>query len=441
MRFGAARLAAELDAQLPPGVTGLVVGVSGGCDSASLLQALVELERRPLRAIHIDHGLQDAAAPLRASCVALCRRLHVPLAEIEVRVTAVGESIEAAAREARYRAFAQDLAPGECLITAHHAEDQAETMLLQLFRGAGIKGLSAMPVCRPLGRGWHLRPLLQVARAELDAYGKAQGLEAHEDPMNRDLRFDRAYLRSELWPAIVRRWPGAAAAIGRAAGHAADAQDLLERSADLALQHLRDGEGLSILRLRALPENEQVNVLRRWLGESGITAPPAARLAEGLRQMLTAGADHAPAVEWGAHALRRYRDRLFQTPAKPPALAARQEWPMRSQAHCDLGAGLGTLRWVPRAGGLSDALLPAQLSVRRRRGGESLKPGIHARTQSVQHLCQAMGVLPWMRDALPFIYAGEELIAIGDIWRDARWLAGREEAGYECVWEGAPELC
>ncbi len=193
--------------------------------------------------------------------------------------------------------------------------------------------------------------------------------------------------------------------------------------------------------LRALPEIEQVNVLRRWIGGSGIVPPPSsARLMEGLRQALTAHADHVPAIAWGGHALRRYRERLFLTPATVPALDARREWPMRSQPRLGLGEGLGTLCWVPRLGGLDASRLPATLSVRRRIGGESLKLGADARTQSVQHLCQAMGVLPWMRDALPMIYAGDSLIGIGDLWRDARWAVPRDQMGFECDWEGAPEL-
>jgi tRNA(Ile)-lysidine synthase len=441
MRFGAAELAAILDDYLPNDATGLVVGVSGGPDSACLLSALAELRSFPIRAVHVDHGLQTASVALRASCAALCERLALPLTVIGVTVESAGESLEAAAREARYRAFALNLARGECLLTAHHADDQAETLLLQLLRGAGVKGLSAMPVRRRLAKGWHLRPLLHLTRRDLEAYGKAHGVDAHEDPMNRDVRFDRAFLRAELWPKIIERWPGAAAALGRAAGHAADAQELLEHAADTALFRLRDGGALSVTGLRALPERERVNVLRRWLAETGIVTPSAARLAEGLRQALTADADHVPAVVWGRHALRRYRDRLFLTPAAVPSLCTRREWPIRSQSRLDLGHGLGTLCWVPRKGGLDAGLIPATLNVRRRSGGESLKPGVRASTQSVQHLCQSMGVLPWMRDALPMIYAGESLVAIGDIWRDARWLARPGEAGFDVVWEGAPEVC
>lgn len=444
MGFGAAELDALLDEHLPPATRAWVVGVSGGGDSACLLSALAELRgKRPeaVRAIHIDHGLQAASIALRASCAALCERLEIPLTVIAVTIDGAGGSLEALAREARYRAFAQDLEPDECLLTAHHADDQAETLLLQLFRGAGIKGLAAMPVARRLGAGWHLRPLLRLTRRDLAAYREAHGVHALEDPMNRDLRFDRAFLRTEIWPSIIARWPGAAAALGRAARHAADAQALLESAADAALFRLRDGGALSVSGLRALPERARVNVLRRWLAESGHAPPSSARLAEGLRQMLTAGADQVPAVVWGGQALRRYRDRLFLTAATVPVLDARLEWRMQSGSRLELGFGLGALCWVPRSGGLDAGRLTGALSVRRRSGGESLKPGAHASTQSVQHLCQTMGILPWMRDALPMIHAGDALIAIGDLWRDARWLAGPDEPGFECIWEGAPELC
>jgi tRNA(Ile)-lysidine synthase len=440
MRFGAAELDAVLRQYLPPDATRLVVGVSGGADSASLLTALSELSDRAMRAVHVDHGLQTASVALRASSNALCERLRIPLTVLEVKVESSGESLEAAARDARYRALARNLAPGECLLTAHHAEDQAETVLLQLLRGAGIKGLSAMPMLRRLATGWHLRPLLRVTRRDLEAYAEMHGVQAHEDPMNRDLRFDRVFLRAEIWPKLIERWPGAAASLGRAASHAADAQDLLERDADEALFRLRDGRALSVTGLRALTERDRINVLRRWLAESGMASPSSARLTEGLRQALLADADQAPAIVWDGHALRRYQDRLVVTEATLPSLAACLEWPVRADARLDLGSGLGTLRWLPRLGGLDAKRLPDGLTVRRRVGGETLRLGARARTQSVQHLCQAMGVLPWMRDALPMIHAGDSLVAIGDIWRDARWGAREDEMGFDVVWEGRPEL-
>jgi tRNA(Ile)-lysidine synthase len=231
MRFSAELLWAVLEDTLPPGTTGLLAGLSGGLDSSCLVAALAEARRPagegaplaralPLRAVHIDHGLQAVSGAMREASAALCRRFDLPLEVVRVEVdTQGGVSIEAAARAARYRAFASVLEPGECLLTAHHALDQAETLLLQLLRGAGLKGLSAMPLRRPFARGWHLRPLLDIAPQDLHRLGRRLAIQAVDDPMNRETRFDRAYLRREVWPRIEQRWPAAAASLARAAQH------------------------------------------------------------------------------------------------------------------------------------------------------------------------------------------------------------------------------
>jgi tRNA(Ile)-lysidine synthase len=425
-----------------------VVAVSGGVDSACLLTALAQAPCRslPVRAVHVDHGLQPAAADFRRACRALCDGLDVPLQEFAVTVESRGVSIEASARDARYRALSSALRAGECLLTAHHARDQAETLLLQLLRGAGLKGLSAMPACRPLGLGWHVRPLLEVAHEDLRAFAAESGVGAAcvADPMNVDLRFDRAYVRSELWPVIERRWPGAAKALTRTAGHVAEAQSLLDEAAAAAVQRLRDGNALSVAGLRVLPRAQQCQAVRHWIAAAGVTPPSTSRLQEALRQAVDAEESHQPAVLWGDHALRRYRERLFLTSAVLPGVTPRS-WAIDSSdpsfsEPLYLGEELGSLRWVPQAGGLDPARLPAVLSVRRRTGGERLKPRRGARTQSVQHLCQSLGLLPWMRDALPLVYAGDALIAIGDLWQDARWCVADAALGLRCVWQDAPIL-
>jgi tRNA(Ile)-lysidine synthase len=454
MSFSAASLHAVLDVHVPSGATGLVVALSGGADSAALLLAAAALGSSfrglPLRAVHVDHGLQAAAAEFREACAVLCRGLDIPLTVLPVAIhSPPGASVEAAARDARYAALAGDLKPGECLLTAHHSEDQAETLLLQALRGAGLKGLSAMPLRRPLGGGWHVRPLLDVPQRELLAFGS---LPSVKDPMNQDARFDRSYLRRDLWPLIEARWPGSAGALSRAARHLAEAQESLDRAAAASLSRLRDGEALSVPGLRALAPVERIDAVRFWLCEAGALPPSTARLTEALRQMFDADVDHLPCVPWGEHALRRYRERIFLTPACAPQLHGTLPWPVRPDARVDLGPSLGTLRWVAQLGGIDAGRVPPTVFVRRRDGGEMLRPSSKARTQSVRHLCQRHGVLPWMRDALPVIVAGEgavagdgevagnSLIAIGDLWSDARWCVAPSEPGLGILWENAPVI-
>jgi tRNA(Ile)-lysidine synthase len=445
-------LLAALDASVPAEVSGLVVALSGGPDSAALLRATAALGKDfrglPLRAVHIDHGLQSAAADFRAACERLCAQLRIPLRIVAVEVPhETGVSLEAAARDARYAALAAEMQPRECLLTAHHRQDQAETLLLQALRGAGVKGMSAMPACRPFGPGWHVRPLLEVAHGDLGQFGELEkfgGLEFSAsidpsiDPMNQDLRFDRVYLRTVVWPSIEKRWPGAAVALTRAARHMAEAQRLLEMAAGADVARLRDGEALSIPGLRALPALKRVNAVRLWVGQQGLEAPSTARLTEALRQVFDAEADHQPAIVWGEHALRRYRQRLFVTRADPPRMPDARTWVPSAGSSFELGPALGNLTWIAQRGGIALERLPANVIVRRRAGGETLKPAPSAKTQTVQHLCQALGVLPWMRDALPLVFAGDELIAVADLWLDARWCAAAGAPGLRVAWNNGP---
>jgi tRNA(Ile)-lysidine synthase len=442
LSFSAATLQALLEASVPADAGGLVVALSGGPDSAALLRATAALGKSfralPLRAVHIDHGLQAAAADFRAACVTLCAALHVPLRIVAVPVSrAAGSSVEASARAARYAALKEEMQPRECLLTAHHREDQAETLLLQALRGAGVKGMAAMPVCRPLGSGWHARPLLDVAHSDLLRFGE-QPSAASIDPMNQDLRFDRVYLRTAVWPLIEKRWPGAALALTRAARHLAEAQQLLEMAAGADVGRLRDGDALSIPGLRALSALRRVNAVRLWLSQQGLEAPSTARLTEALRQVLDAEADHQPAIVWGHHALRRYRQRLFVTRADPPRVPEAQSWIVAEGSSVVLGPGLGNLTWIAQRGGIAAQRLPASVIVRGRDGGETLKPASSAKTQTVQHLCQALGVLPWMRDALPLVFVGDELIAVADLWLDARWCTPADAPGLKVAWNNAP---
>jgi tRNA(Ile)-lysidine synthase len=220
----------------------------------------------------------------------------------------------------------------------------------------------------------------------------------------------------------------------------AEAEQLLEESASADLVRLRDGEALSVPALRALPTLRRHNAVRLWLSESGVQPPSTTRLSETLRQVFEAQPDHMPAVSWGEFAMRRYRQRLFLTAASTPRLEGARAWQVGSGQPLHLGDGLGTLVWTAQQGGIDPKFSHVLLQVRGRGGGETLKPYPKAKTQTVQHLCQGLGVLPWLRDALPLLFAGNDLIAVGDLWLDAHWCAAADASGFALTWQGAPIL-
>ena len=253
-----------------------LVAFSGGLDSTVLLHLLAQLRQThslpPLTAVHVHHGLQVEADAWPNHCQALCDALSVPLRVVRVQVQA-GASLERAARDARYQAFTAVTGAQAVLLTGQHRDDQAETLLFRLLRGAGVSGLAAMPRQRPLGDGHLFRPLLNVTRAQLEAYAHEHNLSWIEDPSNTQTRFSRNYLRHEVVPLLTRRWPQAAASIARSAAHCAEAQGLLE---ELARQDLHSAGGasefawlklpsLALAPLAGLSPARQRNALRHWL--------------------------------------------------------------------------------------------------------------------------------------------------------------------------------
>jgi len=411
----------------------IAVALSGGNDSVALLACardMAHAHRLRLRAIHIHHGLQQAADGFDEFCRRLCASLDVPLTVVKARVArARGESLEARAREARYAAFAASLEPGELLLLAQHADDQLETVLLQLLRGTGLPGLAGMRPQAVCGKGTLLRPLLALRRAELEAFRSARGLEALEDPMNMDLRFDRSFLRQVLLPELLARWPGAVAAIGRAARNAAEAQSLLAGLAAADLAPARDGAALDARCLRALTPARRRNALRSENARRGLPLPDSARLAELCGPMLDARRDAAPFVEWPGVRVRRELDRisLEAAPRRSAEHAAREEvtdgaiyWSWKVQETLTFAPLQGVLRIQPdRNGPLDLERLPAMLEVRRRAGGERLRPRRNGPRRALKALLSEARLPRAERAALPLVYAGGQLIAVADHWIDA----------------------
>ena len=399
----------------------LCVAYSGGLDSGALLSALAQLrvrERFVLRAVHVDHRIQPQSARWARAASARARALRVPCRVVKLSIErGRAESLEAAARHARYRALAAELAPDELLLTAHHQEDQLETVLLALLRGSGVRGLAAMSDVTPWAHTLLLRPLLPVTRAQLEHYARARALDWSEDPSNADQRFDRNYLRGSVLPLLRQRWPAAAATVSRSARHLAEARRLLEQLATAALQDARDGAAVRVSALRCLPLPQRRNVVREWIAERGLPAPDHRRLHEICGPLLAARGDALPRVSWRGAELRRYADRLFASGATAQREhAAIEQWDWRAQPWLRLAGGgaLGLVR--DRHGDVHLPALPPLLSVRHRRGGERMQ-GAQGRV-ALKGLLQAQGLAPWERAAVPLIMHAGRIIAVADLWLD-----------------------
>ena len=445
MDFGAPRLAAALARLDPSGsASGFCVALSGGLDSSVLLHAMAALRDAPVarefRAVHVDHGLQPESAAWAESCRALCRRLGVPLEVVTLSLALPpGASVEAEARDARYAALAARLRPGEWLLTAHHRDDQLETVLIQLLRGAGVAGLAAMPELARFGAGWHARPLLGLDRPALAAYAGQQGLDWVRDPMNDSTRFDRGWLRERVLPAIRERWPAASATVARSAGHLGEARRLLDELAHADAAGIVEGGRIVIDGLQRFSQERQANLLRWWLRSRGLGPPPASRLAVALRELPGARADATPLVRWPHGELRRYRGRLYAMHPLPAAFAARHRAEAGSEV-LDLGLGLGKFCLVAGVQGGLRLPLAGEPVIRFRAGGEGLRTHPGRPRKRLKDLCREAGIVPWMRERLPLVFVGERLAAVGDLWIEAELAAPIGEPALQPVWSDRPDL-
>jgi len=409
----------------------LCVAFSGGRDSTALLHGLAQLRLgAPLRAMHIDHALHPDSAGWAEHCLEVARQLQVPLQIVRVQVAAGTSGPEAAAREARYAALRATLQPGEYLLTAHHRDDQLETVLLRLMRGSGPVGMAGIRGLSEFAPGYLLRPLLALSGADIARYGAKHGLAWLEDPSNADVGYERNYLRHEVIPGLTGRWPAAARVVARAARLGHEASELLDELAMQDATGIVRGDALELAGLRLLSGSRQRNLLRSFLRQRGLAVPGEAALQEGLTQLLQARADSAPRLTWADGELRRYRERLYLLRSHPDAVPppAAQAWDSRRPL--DLGPMAGSLDWQVAPDGPGHE--PADLTVRFRSGGERLhRHGCHVR---LKILFQAAGIVPWMRPHVPLLYAGDELLTVGDLWYSDDWAHQPWVAGAKLRW-------
>lgn len=405
------------------------VAYSGGLDSQVLLHALHQVRLTlplSLHAVHIHHGLSPHADKWRAHCAQFCAAHHIAFTAEALTLTA-SDNLEERARDARYDVLSAKLQAGDVLLTAHHQQDQAETLLLQLCRGAGTKGLAGMPVSKPFGKGAHVRPLLDFSREALLAYAEANDLTWVEDESNLNQRYTRNFMRHAVMPVLSARWPQAAALLSRSAAWCAETQDLLEEFG-LALYAKMQGSQprtLSVSQLKQQSPAKQRLLLRIWLQQLGMPLPDRQKLMAIQTTVLEAAPDRFPRVAWQDVEVRRYRDDLYALKAMPVHDAAQVvAWAVDDVLTLP---GVGELRMVAQQGAGLRADIK-QITVRFRAGGEQAQVEKRGRLY-LKNLWQEWQVPTWERARIPLLYVEGELVAIPHYFLHSAYAAKAHEAG------------
>ncbi|MHC8440959.1 MAG: tRNA lysidine(34) synthetase TilS [Candidatus Eutrophobiaceae bacterium] len=422
----------------------LFLGLSGGVDSSVLLHlahCCSPALRQRVQILHVDHGLHPQSPEWAAFCRARCAELDLPLSILKVNAPVQsGESIEAWAREQRYALMAGEMQEGDILLVAHHADDQAETVMMNLLRGAGAAGLAGMRTSRRCAGGWLVRPLLPFTCEQILAYAKHWGLSFLCDPTNEDRRFPRNFLRKEILPALSEHWPGFRVTLLRAARQQASMDDFLHELAQEDLARVRVGDRvLDIGGLCGMPSIRQAGALRCWLADLTLPTPSEAHIGQ-IRNALMAAPGRIPRVAWRNVDLRRYRKRLYALPEPVPSVATGTllHWNTTQPLELPLGrlvlrqAHSGEERDYCIALPLCDA---EKLHVRFRVAGMQVRLGGRRHSSRLKHLMQEHGILPWYRDLVPLVYLGEELLAIPILGINAQFHRKKYTPQWELAWQ------
>lgn len=414
----------------------LIVALSGGIDSVVLLHVLHHLQSERgflLSALHVNHGISTNADSWQVFCEALCREwgiaLDVRKAELEHEGT---QGLEAAARHARYKAFA--FADAEWLVLAHHRDDQAETLLFNLLRGAGAGGAAAMPVQRTLpGRSGLgiLRPLLDVSRSEIVSYACAENLKWIDDESNADLRYSRNFIRHRVIPLLRERFPGCEAVLGRAASHFSECENLLENLARIDAGSVIRGERIVAAELARLEDSRARNLMRYVLKAEGILMPDRTHLNEIVRQICQAGPDRHLSFDLGDRKLHRYRGEVWLVPREQ----AREEREWRGEVTLAWGGARLHFSLVAGTGINRDKLAGRNVRIATRRGGECFRPDPRRPRRELRKLLQERHVPPWERDGMPLLWCDDELVWVPGIGIDCDWQCEPMDAGLLPNWD------
>ena len=414
-------------------------------DSHVLLHAFREIENdipAKISAVHIDHGINQDSGTWVEHCRRVCAGLGIEfiLYNLDEQCPR-GESVESWARSRRYGFFNECVNAGEILFTAQHLDDQAETLLIQLFRGSGPKGLSAMPEIRRFGLGWLVRPLLGFSRESLHEYAIARDLSWIEDDMNADQNYDRNFLRHSVLPQLRARWPNLSGVLARASEHQAEAAALLDNLAALDIKNycLPDPDTLSLKGIENLAMPRRRNMLRYWFRGRNLPVPDSTTLQQILTEVVASRVDAQPCIHWHGMEIRRYRQVLYLVirPDRSGETVA-PIWHLDTQYSTCLGKLLAERG---RGDGIRVAAVPGgKLTIRYRRGGETLKPAGRGHHHSMKKLFQERHILPWLRDKIPLLYLNDILVAVAGFWIADGYQAGADEDAWQIKWEGVDKV-
>ncbi len=422
----------------------VLVGLSGGVDSVVLLTVLSGMAREFrffLRAIHVNHGLSRNAGDWARFCGVLCARLGVPLTVETVDVQPYRSSgLEAAARRARYEAYARHAV--HIVVLGQHRDDQAETLILQLLRGAGISGMAAMPERRAVP-GTHieiLRPFLSLSRTDIEAHARGHDLTWVEDESNKDIGLPRNFVRRRLMPMLERRFGGVGITLARAAAHLADADELLRQLGREDVERCSAGGLINVEALRRLGVPRTANLLRYLCWERDIARPSRARLGELARQLVDGRSDAHPRHVLAGWVFRRYAGKLLLEPSAgtdPGIGGCKLQRTWHGEESIELTQFNGTLRFKQAEGkGLNaDKLRNADVTIRMRQGGERFRPDAKRPRRTLKNLFQEYKVPPWRRNRLPLIFCGPTLVSVPGIGDDCEWRAAKGQPGILVCWE------
>ena len=409
----------------------IYIGYSGGIDSHVLLHLCASMAhlKEKITAVYVHHGLQLEADAWAEHCKKTATDLGVDFKVIRVdAIAGQGESPEEVARNARYTALRTLIETDDLLLVAQHREDQLETVLLQLFRGSGLSGLSAMPAFMNFGKGVLLRPLLDTPKIAVEDYAKLHTLSWIEDPSNQSNNFNRNFLRNAIVPLLKQRWPACDKTVARSAGHCAEAQLLLSEQAKklfLPIFNVLD-ETLSISQLIAYSLTQQRLVIREWFQMLNLKMPSQAFIERIQSDVISARPDSDPLLSGKGYCIRRYRDKLYCLKVDEAEKIVASIWP-KMQISFSFSAGQA-LYFMPSSAGICyDKWQKSTVVVKARSGGEKISLPGRKGHHDLKQLFQEAGIAPWERAGIPLIYLDDKLAVVGDLWISADFYSEKEQ--------------